>query len=81
MVASPVAVTLNVFPAPYSALVLFADVIAGASGAGATVNVNTCSASGPAPLLAITLNICPPTAVDGAMVITPVDAFIETPAG
>jgi hypothetical protein len=78
IVASPVAVTVNVPPAPYARLVLFADVIVGAT---LTVSVNNCSASGSTPLLAISLNVCTPTAVDDAMVITPVDAFIVTPAG
>jgi hypothetical protein len=51
------------------------------TGATITVNVNTCSASGSAPLPAITLNVCSPAAVAGAIVMTPVDAFIVTPAG
>jgi hypothetical protein len=71
-------VTANVPPVPLTVLVLFADVI---TGAAVTVNVNGCVASGDIPLDALTVNVCSPAAVDDAIVITPVDAFIETPAG
>jgi hypothetical protein len=72
----PVAVTLNVPPAPDATVVLFADVIVGAP---VTVRVNDCEVF--APLTAMTRKVYCPAAVDEAIAITPVDVFIVTPAG
>jgi hypothetical protein len=70
----PVDVTVNVPPVPLTVLVLSAEVI---TGGAVTVNVNDCVALGDT----VTVKVCAPAAVVEAMVITPVDVFIVTPAG
>jgi hypothetical protein len=46
IVAVPVAVTWNVPPIPFTTVVLFTDVILGATGASFTLKVKFCVASG-----------------------------------
>jgi len=77
----PVAVTWNVPPVPLITVVLFAEVIVGATGAGSTVRVKLCVASGLIPLVAVIVKAYVFAATDAAIVINPVEPFMLTPVG
>jgi len=79
--AVPVAVAWNVPPEPLVTVVLFAEVIVGATGAGFTVRVKLCVASGLIPLVAVMVKVYVFAATDAAIVINPVEPFMLTPFG
>jgi hypothetical protein len=77
----PVAVTGKVPPVPLTTLVLAVLVIVGATGAGVTVNVKLCAASGVVPLVALIVKVYEPTGTEPSIVIKPFALFILTPVG
>ena len=77
----PVAVTWNVPPVPLVTVVLFAEVIVGATGAASTVSVKLCVASGLIPLDAVMVKAYVSAATDAAIVINPLALFMLTPFG
>ena len=77
----PAEVTGKVPPVPYTTLMLSPLVMLGAIGAAVTVSVNVCGAEFPATLLAVIVKMCVPTAIEGAIVISPVELLMLTPTG
>jgi len=77
----PIAVTWNVPPVPFTTLLLFELVIAGATGAGVTVRLKVCVASGGTPLLTVIVKVYVPADIVPAIVIVPVVLSILTSDG